>query len=275
MKIGTGPVVVPWDFTKEAENALKHAIRICRNIQKDIALLHIVRKKKEEQKYLKMLSDIALEDSEKYELQITAHVKTGKIFTDIGKFADEQDAELVIMGTHGVKGMQKITGSWALKVIIHSNAPFIVVKEPPAGASYKKVVLPIDYKTETKEKMNFVRYLSKLYDSQFFVLKPNFTDVGFIQKTKANIAFCKHFLDKRSIQYEVHMAEGKKNFSEESINFAKKKDADLILIVASKNLTVTDYMMGAHEQYIIGNESGIPVMVVNPAKGLKKFASFN
>jgi nucleotide-binding universal stress UspA family protein len=275
MKIGSGPLVIPWDFTSEAENALKHAIRISRLIEKDIVLLHIVKKKKEMEDSRKKLEATAEEKTKKYQLKITASVKPGKIFTAIGEFANEVDAELVIMGTHGVKGMQKITGSWALKVIVHSSVPFIVVKEAPSNNGYKRIVLPVDYRTETKEKMNYVKYLFSLYESQFFVLKPNFTDVGFIQKTKANIAFCKHFLEKRGIQFEVHMAEGKKSFAEESLSFAKKNDADMILIVATKNLTVTDYMMGAHEQYIIGNDEGMPVMVINPSKGLGRLSTFN
>lgn len=275
MKIGTGPVIIPWDFTPEAENALKHGIRIARLIDKDIVLLHIISKKKDENRLEKELRSIAEEQAGKYEYNITGSIQYGKIFTEIGKFAHEVDAEVVIMGTHGVRGMQKITGSWALKVIVHSDVPFIVVKEPPVKPEYKKIILPVDYSIETKEKMNYVKYLDTLYNPQFIIFKPNFTDVGFIQKTKANIAFCKHFLEKKDIDYEVQIAEGKKNFAEETIDFAKKRNADLIMIVASKHLSVTDYMLGAHEQYIIGNEEGLPVMVINPRKGLGKFSSFN
>jgi hypothetical protein len=158
---------------------------------------------------------------------------------------------------------------------VHSDVPFIVVKEPPVKPEYKKIILPMDYKTETKEKMNYVKYLDTLYNPQFIILKPNFTDVSFIQKTKANIAFCKHFLEKRDIDYEVQIAEGKKNFADETIDFAKKQNADMIMIVASKHLSMTDYMLGAHEQQIIGNEVGLPVMVINPKKGLTKFSTFN
>ena len=275
MKIGNGPVIIPWDFTPEAENALKHAVRIARQINKEIVLLHIVKKKNEAEESHNKLNTTAEEMAEKYQIKITGSIKPGKIFTAIGEYANEVDAELVVMGTHGVKGVQKITGSWALKVIVHSDVPFIVVKQPPGNSEYKKVVMPVDYKTETKEKVNYVKYLFTLYGSEFYMLKPNFTDVAFIQKTKANIAFCKHFLEKRDIRFEVHIAEGKKNFAEETIAFAKKNNADMIMIMASKNLTVTDYWIGAQEQYIIGNEEGIPVMVINPAKGLGKFVTFN
>jgi len=273
MKIGKGPIIIPWDFTEVAENALKYAVRISNKIGKPITLLHIAKKKSEEQSLINDLKAIAKEKTEKYNKQIDADIVGGKIFTDIGKYASEKDAELVIMGTHGMKGMQKITGSWALKVITHSSVPFIVVQEPPTKSEFRRVVLPIDFKSEAKEKLNWVNYLQKFYDSQFFILKPNFTDSSFIQKTKANIAFCKNYLDHRNINYELHMAEGDKPFSQETLHCAKKVNADLILIVTTKYISMTDYMLGAHEQYIIANQESIPVMVINPSR-LSKVQSF-
>jgi len=170
--------------------------------------------------------------------------------------------------------MQRLTGSWALRVITHSKVPFIVVQDPPTQSEFKKIVLPIDFKSESKEKLNWVSYLGDIYDSHFYILKPNFTDASFIQKTKANIAFCKNFLDRRGTPYELHMAEGKKSFEHETLKFAKKVDADLILIVTTKHISMADYVMGAHEQYIIANQESIPVMVINPTYGLSKFRSF-
>ena len=35
-------IVVPWDFSQVAENALAHAVKIGRMINNDICLLHIV-----------------------------------------------------------------------------------------------------------------------------------------------------------------------------------------------------------------------------------------
>jgi nucleotide-binding universal stress UspA family protein len=59
-------------------------------------------------------------------------VLCGTIFNTIGKYASDTDARMVIMGTHGIKGMQKLTGSWALKVIVKSKVPFLVVQDKPS-----------------------------------------------------------------------------------------------------------------------------------------------
>ena len=64
------------------------------------------------------------------------------IFSTIGEVATEIDANLVIMGTHGIRGMQKLTGSWALKVIVGSKAPFLVVQGPPESDQLHDIVFP-------------------------------------------------------------------------------------------------------------------------------------
>ena len=56
-------------------------------------------------------------------------IRKGNIFEDIGDVAKEIGARLIIMGTHGIKGIQKLVGSYALKVILHSEIPFIITQK--------------------------------------------------------------------------------------------------------------------------------------------------
>lgn len=111
-------IVVPWDFTHVAENALAHAVKISRMVSNEICLLHIVDSgispKAEKEKTL-LLKNITEENSKKFSVPISYHITKGSIFSAIADFVNEKEASLVVMGTHGMKGMQKITGSWPLK----------------------------------------------------------------------------------------------------------------------------------------------------------------
>ena len=64
-------------------------------------------------------------------VKVKTHVARGTIFKQIPEFVNDRKASLVVMGTHGMSGMQKLTGSWALKVIAKSKVPYIVVQAPP------------------------------------------------------------------------------------------------------------------------------------------------
>ena len=268
-------IVIPWDFTPVAEFALRHGFKFAEKAKsKKIVLIHIIKNEKEHDEALEKLEQVVSDNQGKNNLKIEAFVRKGSIFTTIGEVATEVNAELVIMGTHGLHGMQKLTGSWALKVIISSKVPFVVVQEPPNETDLKDIVFLIDFKKESKEALNWVSYLHNYFSPKFHIIKPNTTDVGFIKRIKANIAFSRKYMDNKGIDYEIHTAEGKKSLPVEIMEFGKNINADLILILSTKNIGLADYVLGAHEQYVIANSSRIPVMVVNPRDDLTRREGF-
>lgn len=270
-------IVVPWDFTPVAENALAHAVKISRMVNNDICLLHIVDAKikaKEEGEKKTMLEHLAQENSRKYNMTISAEIKKGSIFSAIAEFVNDKDASLVVMGTHGMKGMQKLTGSWALKVIVKSKVPFIVVQDPPADQErYHDIVFPVDFRRENKEKTKMAVFMGKYLDSKIHILVATSTDPSLIKRTKVNLNFAIKYLIQNNIEYEIHEIP-RGNFAQQTIDFAVRTNANLILIVTTKNITFTDYMVGASEQYIIANSSRIPVCCINPRASFAKSSQF-
>jgi nucleotide-binding universal stress UspA family protein len=270
-------IVVPWDFTPVAESALAHAVKIGRMVGDNICLLHIVDsniKSKAEGEKKALLRHIAEENSRKYDFNIASEVTRGTIFTSIGEFVNDIEASLVVMGTHGMVGMQKLTGSWALKVIVKSKAPFIVVQDPPADQErYHNIVFPVDFRVEDKEKMGMAIFMGKYFDSKIHLLKTVSTDKSLLKKININMNFAIKFLIQNNIEYEIHeMPHGK--FAERTIEFSHQIKADLILIMTTKNITMADYVLGASEQYIIANSSKIPVCCVNPKSSFAKVGQF-
>jgi nucleotide-binding universal stress UspA family protein len=272
-------IIVPWDFTNVAESALAHAVKIGRMVNNDICLLHIVDPAvtvKAEGEKRALLKHIAVENSRKYNINIIANVIKGSIFTSIAEFANSRDKEanLVVMGTHGMKGMQKLTGSWALKVIVKSKIPFIVVQEPPADQDrYHNIVFPVDFRVENKEKMGMAIFMGKYFDSKIHILKTVTTDKGLTAKVNKSLNFAVKYLIQNNVEYEIHEVPNGK-FAQQTINFAQSIKADLILIVTTKNITFADYMLGASEQYIIANSSKIPVCCVNPKASFANTSQF-
>jgi nucleotide-binding universal stress UspA family protein len=270
-------IIVPWDFTHVAEHALAHAVKISRMVGNEICLLHIVDPKitpKDEQAKKAQLSQTTEENSKKHNLPIAFHISKGSIFSAIAEFAHDSDASLVVMGTHGIKGMQKLTGSWALKVIVKSKVPFIVVQDPPADQErYHNIVFPVDFRNENKEKIKMAIFMGKYFDSKVHILETPSTDKNLLKKTNINMNFAIKYLIQNNIEYEIHDLP-KGDLAQQTIDFAQKINADLILIMTTKNITFADYMLGAQEQYIIANSSKIPVCCVNPKASFAKVGQF-
>ena len=261
-------IIIPWDFSKVAENALLHGIKIAKMVHNDIRLLHIISKdktQKEKDEIKQKLDKIAEQILSEHSINTSAVILDGSIFSIISKYATDEEANMVIMGTHGIKGMQKITGSWALKVIVGSEVPFIVVRdEPHDQEKIQNIVFPINFKSENKEKVFMAIYMGKYFDSKIHILKDPVTDKALSRKINTNLNFAIKYLIQNNIEYDIHTVEKKGNFAKETLKFAEKNKADLILIMTTKHINFTDYMLGASEQYIIANSSKIPVMCLNP-----------
>ncbi len=257
-------IIVPWDFSHVAENAFQHAIYISKAVKRDILLLHIVHDKREEEAKKGELESAAEKLGTEYGKKPYVAVTTGSIFHAIGEKAKELKAEMIIMGTHGVKGAQKLFGSRALKVVVSSRIPFLVVQGKPTKDKIETILLPIDFKRENKEKANWIYYLSRNFGSRFIILKSRARDKGFRRKILSNIKYIETFLKGHDVEYEIMTSTGKQSFKKEIIEFAKVHNVDLILVMATRDIRWVDYMLGAPEQYILANPENLPVMCMNP-----------
>lgn len=257
-------ILVLWDFTIKAEYAFAHAINISKITGNDITLLHIVKSDDEIESFQKKLVDVADRLYSLFKVKPKIHVLKGTIFKSISSYASEGNTELVIMGTHGIKGMQKVTGSWALKVIRGSKVPFLVVQDNPSVTKMDKIVFPIDFKKENKEKIKWAHYLCNIYRSKIYIVHPIVHDSLFKKKIYSNIVFTKKYFENTDIRFEIKAIGNKIDFVKETVDYAQQIQANLILIMTSKLMTFADYMMGPSEQLMIANDAKIPVMVVNP-----------
>jgi len=258
------PIIVPWDFSQVAENAFQYAVNISKALNREILLLHVVHEEHDKAAKQKELQASIDKLGKEYGRKPHFEIVIGSIFHAIGETARELKAEMIVMGTHGRKGAQKLFGSKALKVVVSSRIPFLVVQGKPPKDKIDTILLPIDFKTENKEKANWVYYLARNFGSKFIILKSRAKDKGFRRKILSNIKYVETFLKGHDVEYEIVTATGKEKFKKEIIHFAKEHNADLILVMATRDIRWVDYMLGAPEQYILANPENLPVMCMNP-----------
>jgi len=270
-------LLVTWDFTQMSENALLHAIKLSRNVENKIRLAHVIKSGDSvirAEAEIRMKKDIA-RIQEEYKLLCESVILEGSLFSAITEYLREGDSLMVIMGTHGIKGLQKYFGSYALKVIVGSEVPFIVVHDKPGNMErYSNIVFPIDFKSENKEKLQWAIYLGKYFNCKVHLFKAPVSDSSLVKKVNVNLNFAIRFLIQNNLDYEIHTAKKYNSFGKELLAYSKEINADLILITTTKHITFLDYLFGASEQYIIDNPMGIPVMCVNPKATFAKMGQF-
>jgi nucleotide-binding universal stress UspA family protein len=268
-------IMVTWDFTEKNVYALEHAVQMSSMIKGEIAVVHIVKKDEEIHDAEKRMAEEVKKKFSDPSLKFSFIVRSGSIFHTIGELTTELNAVLVVMGTHGITGMQKFLGSWALKVVASSKAPFIVVQESPKSEAMKNIVLPINYKRETKECITWTNFFSKKFGTKFHLFRAKYADSNFRKGLDSNMFFITKYFNSKGISFEAQMAVGEEDFGKETVQYAKKVDADAILLMTTRDIGFTDYVMGAQEQYIIANNERIPVICINPrpAKNIGGFSA--
>lgn len=264
MENQTNLIMVTWDFTEKNVYAIEHAIQMNTILKGEIAAVHIVKREDEIPDAKKRMEAEIRKRFPDTGINFSFVVRSGSIFHTIGELATELNALMVVMGTHGITGMQKFLGSWALKVIASSKAPFVVVQQSPKPEAMKNIVLPINFKKETKEIVAWSQFFSRRFSTKFHLFRAKYQDTNFKKGLDSNMFFISKYFTSKGIQFETQLSVGENDFGKETIQFAKNINADAIMLMTTRDIGFTDYVMGAQEQYIIANSEKIPVICINP-----------
>jgi nucleotide-binding universal stress UspA family protein len=261
-------ILVPTDFTTVVDYAMDHAMKLASTLGAEVQLLHIVPdidEREVTQRRLDAEKDRAMAvDSS---VPVSTLIREGKVYAGIGEAAEEVGAELIIMGTHGMRGMQFITGSRALRVITNSSVPFIVVQERGLRADgYHDIVVPMDLQRETRQKLGMVADMAAYFKGKAHVIVPRESDEFLHHKLQDNIAFAEKYFGERGIAMEAVVADAESGgFVDAVLAHARKIDADLIAVMNMVGSNIFGVLGVPYEEKIITNTAMIPVMLLNPA----------
>src|SRR5690554_7875935 len=91
------------------------------------------------------------------------------------------------MGTHGAVGMQKLFGSYAMKVVVNSSVPFLVVQDGVDHGTLNNIVVPITTSKESLQIINIAGEIAKTFDSSIHVIAEKQSDQRLAQQLKIRI----------------------------------------------------------------------------------------
>ena len=274
-------IMVPTDFTSVADTAIQHAITISKIMKGEIVLLHVIDKDGKTLEAQNKLDKIAETLNKENNVPTVGKVITGNIFDDIVKVAEYEGVSLIIMGTHGRKGIQHIVGSYAMKVITSSEIPFIVVQDKLAPPSYQNIVFPIDFKAETKLKLALTVNMASHLGAKIHIYGEFDNDPFNKQHIDNNIANAKRFFTEHNVPYTVKIAEKSGSFVKQILHYSVSINADMIVVLNLNYRSISNLLKNDEEE-LVSNEAQIPVFMVNPSKSFlaksilfeKKYSSF-
>jgi nucleotide-binding universal stress UspA family protein len=261
-------ILVPVDFTKVSEVARDHAENVARHIGASVHFLHLVSKQGELKSAQSQMDGFIAAANELYgdAVSYSSEVREGSFLDEIADESKDINASLVIMGTHGMKGLQFIVGSNALRIVSNSDVPIVIVQERGIRAEgYDDIIVPLDLEKETKQKLHVVARLAKYFDSRVHLISPREDDEYLRNTLQRNLTFAETFFAGEGVTCTTKISEeSSKDFDDAVVRYAASKFADLIAIMNLRENSLMGFLGGGYTQRIITNECMIPVLIMNP-----------
>lgn len=185
-------ILVPTDFSEQAENALKTAAQLARKYDSEIYLLHMLElpmdlidptngsqshnlpesiffMKLAHQRFTDILSRPYLEG-----LTVHETVHFHEAFDGIMEVSKEHDCDLIVMGSHGASGFKEMfIGSNTEKVVRTSEIPVLVIKNEHKEFSIENFVYATDFKDENKNAFKQAISFAKNFTNNIHLLYVN------------------------------------------------------------------------------------------------------
>jgi len=268
-------VLIPTDFSESCNNAIHHGVELAKSLNYSVCILHVINKQtKSFLKKGKLSVDYVGEKLKKYKdtyekeqsVTIETIAREGSIFTIINEVATEIKANIMVLGTHGKQGMQYLFGSYALRVVLDSPCPVVVVQKRSFGEGYHKLVIPISNDLETRQKVQWVLLMAKLFNSKVQLFQANENDPDLDGRIRVITAHITKILDENKISYEIIKAEKTGDFANQVISYSIKTRTDLIMIMTIPHIDVPGFSVSAWDETMMFNEAEIPVMCINPTE---------
>jgi nucleotide-binding universal stress UspA family protein len=266
-------IMIPTDFSEVCDNAIHHGVELAQSLHYNVCILHVINK--ETKSYLKKqglssdhVDEKLMEYKTRYEKETSVLInvisREGSIFEVINKVAEEFKVHMMILGTHGKQGLQYLLGSYALRVVLDSPCPVVVVQKRSFGKGYHKIIFPITNDLEVRQKVQWALLMSKLFDSQFLLYIANEKDPDLNSRLKVITRQITQIFDEKKVGYELETAEKSGDFGKQVVTNAVTHQSDLIMIMTIPQIDNPGFIVSGWDETMMFNEAQIPVMCINP-----------
>ncbi len=266
-------IIVPIDFSEQSEIALKVAAKLARKNEAELYVLHMLELspaimsgteyipqehivhliKISERRFSEFLDKPYLK-----EINITPIIKHYKVFSEVNDLAEKHNVDLIVMGSHGVDGLQEIfIGSNTERVVRNADIPVLVVKGEVENFTPDRFVFACDFKEESVPALKKAVTFAATLGAELKAVYINTPADAFLSTGDAYQRISK-FLSMANLGLEVDIYN---DYTVEKgvLNYAETNAADMIGIPTHGRQGLSHFFMGSIGEDI-ANHSKIPVV---------------
>ena len=269
-------ILVPTDFSEQAENALKVAAQLAKKHNAEIYLLHMLElpmnmvnpvgdtrsndlpealyfMKLAKKRFTEMLSRPYLRD-----IKVHETVEFHQAFDGILEKSREHNCDFIVMGSQGASGFKEMfIGSNTEKVVRTSEIPVLVIKNEHQNFQIKKIIFATNLDEHSKETLQEVIQFAEQAEAGLHLVYIN----------TANEFITSEDIDEFLIRFTEGLSEKKFDFhvynddtvEQGILHFAQKMDADLIAVATHGRKGLSHFFNGSISEDLV-NHSKSPVI---------------
>ncbi len=240
-------ILVPVDFSKEAENAARVAVSIAKKTNSEIFLVHMlelpvniidpteiasVNSGPQALFYMKQANEKFKNFVKKpffKGVKVVESVQFQLAFSGIIEESKKNNIDLIVMGSQGTSGLQEMfIGSNTEKVVRRSHVPVLVIKKRRKDFDVKNMIFASDFRTEGKNSFPKILEFAKIFKPTIHFLYVNtihnFNTTKEIEKKMDRFINNFEIDDYKKIIYnDISVEKG-------ILSYARDVDADLIAL---------------------------------------------
>lgn len=270
-------ILVPVDFSKPSENALKVAAQLAKKNNAKIVVLHVVElaeslfgtdqfnvDNQEVMFFLKMAKKRFMQFLDKpYLAGIEVHdqVEIGPTSYMIAKIADDHHADLTVMGSVGASGLKEVLiGSNTEKIVRKSSMPVLVVKKEMTDFAIHQVVFASNFELENLDSFQKAKEFASQFDAKMKLLYVNLPGNQFYSTSEIREQM-RAFLHAAEVSFTDDQIIIYNDYTIELgiLNGAKDAGADVIAMPTHGRRGLSHFFNGSIGEDVV-NHSTLPVI---------------
>jgi nucleotide-binding universal stress UspA family protein len=263
-------ILIPTDFSKYADQAIEAGAQIAKKNNSEIVLIHMLELpgqfndavtgetsipaimlfKKKAEEILKSIKNRPYLNG----IPVTEVVQLDNASSGISNYANKNDIDLIVMGSHGSSGLQEIfIGTNTEKVVRLSNAPVLIIKNEVDKLEIKKIVFASDFSKESKRPFLELLKFAKIFNAKLklvMICTPNS-----FKSTAAAEKIMKEFVANFEMPNHTMETYNDSNIEKGITNYANVKNADLIAICTHGRTALNHFFNGSISEDLVNHNT--------------------
>ncbi|AFL84795.1 universal stress protein UspA-like protein [Belliella baltica DSM 15883] len=242
-------ILVPFDFSEQAENAFEFAKGLAIKNNAHLKLLHVLETPTMTslgtmgtvesgygidqiyvmelvEKRKKQLAAIE-EELTNSDFKFSTKLIFGNPYAGISKEVSEFDANLIVMGSKGSSGLEELLiGSNTEKVVRNATCPVITIKDKRDVKDIKTIVFASDFTKESATVVNKLKKLANTLSAQLCLVKINTPSM--FENSRVSLRSMQEFIKDHELQNTKVEIYNSSSEEEGIIEYAEDINADMI-----------------------------------------------